>query len=358
MPTVLLRSVLLRVAVAAALMLGDRAVAAEPQIELVRIADDDAPELAISGEWLTGCPPLLREVRVEDRTMVLLAQPDSQRCGGEPGPYRLSAELPVEALALEGVWRVRYELRDDPLAPPRLLAFQLLSLGDDRPPTPESGLWWGEPGGQFDHASPGLSAQLERQGDLLAVTYSGYDADGGPEWLFGATSLSDASSEIELTRLEGGSGPFGGYKGPTLAQPGGRLQIEWLSSARAVFWFSRDNGHGIELQPISMVRFDFGQQPGSGGWLGRWLIEADGSAALESVDFEHVETEVDSFALFGRGGETLICLKAIDRPYSPPTSCELQFADGRSVRFDDVGLTQLRGHDADRTRVRAMPMPR
>lgn len=332
------------------------ALQASTRIGVVRTDESGTLALQVLGQWQSGCQPQLRDVQVRGRDITLVAQPDSRRCDGEPGPYRLRAELPPQARDVGGVHRLRYLLQDDPLAPPRLMAFELLVLGEQSPAAPEAGFWWGEAGGEFDHAGPGLGAQIERQGGMLAVTFTGYGPEGLPEWMFGAAALIGATTDVALTRLEGGQGPFGGYRGPDQAQSAGRLQIEWLSSSRAVFWFSRETARGLELRPISMVRFDFGQQPGS-GWLGRWALESAGSSVLQVIEFNHMESSDAGFVLFGSAGESLTCLKSRSRPSSPPDGCELLFADGRSWTLDDVGLTQLRGRDADLASVRVFQLP-
>lgn len=353
------RPVLLRPLVLLAMIVSLAAPALQASTRIGVVRTDEAGTLALQvlGQWQSGCPPLLRDVQVSGRDITLVAQPDSRRCAGNPGSYRLSAELPPSVRSSGGVHRLRYLLQDDPVAAPRLMAFELLVLEEQVPVAPESGFWWGEAGGEFDHAGPGIGAQLERQGGMLAVTFTGYEIDGSPAWMFGAAALIDATTDVSLTRLQGGRGPFGGYRGPDQAETAGRLQIEWLSSSRAVFWFSRESARGLELRPISMVRFDFGQQPG-GGWLGRWAVEHGGTGDLQVIEFIHMEVSDAGFVLFGKGGESLSCVKSPARPSSPPDACELQFADGRIWTLEDVGLSQLRGRDADLAEVRAFPLPK
>ena len=260
--------------------------------------------------------------------------------------------------------RLRFELRDDPVAAPTLLAFELASIGGQNIATapnidPETGFWWGEPGGEFEQAVPGMGAQIERQGGTVAVSFTGYGDNGKPEWMFGASPFSGRFSDLAMTRLEGGRGPFGGNVRPAEAAAVGRLQIEWLTSARAVFWFSRANadGRGIDLQPLSMVRFDFGQHPGL-SWTGQWRFE--GAAASKAIELEFVEVLLDDngFTLISKAGENLTCESAPNRPQSPPVVCEFEHTDGRIWRFDDVGLARLQGSDEDGGVARAMQLTR
>ncbi|MFA5683582.1 MAG: hypothetical protein WCZ65_09145 [Lysobacteraceae bacterium] len=325
------------------------ALGAETRLEVIRDAAGVPQRIEIGGDWRGGCAPQLDEVRVDGNELTLLARPDRARCLSTGSDYRLQADI-GELLDRSDatLWRLRYLLQDDPLSPPRLHAFALLPWSAGMPQAaPEDGFWWGEPGGEFDHAGPGLSAQIEQQGEMIALTFTGYDDEGRPQWLFGAAPLTAAATSIDLSRLDGGRGPFGGYRGPDQASSAGRVQVEWLSVARAVFWFSRpaEDGRGIELRPLSMVRFDFGQQPGP-GWTGRWLFEIDGEAAAQPLRLSLVESGKDGFAMVGANGETLVCTRSARRPQSPPERCDLNLdADAPAWRFDDVGLNSLNGRD-------------
>ncbi|MGQ0800992.1 MAG: hypothetical protein ACT4NL_12885 [Pseudomarimonas sp.] len=357
-----------RLALAAAIALGagTAASAADTRLSLLPATAGELPQIEINGAWTSGCPPLLDGVEVVGKQITVSAKTDSNRCAAEPGPYQIRAEVPAgsKSFAAGETVRLRFELRDDPLNAPRLVAFELASIGvaaatEAAAIDPETGFWWGEPGGEFDHAGPGIGAQIERQGNTLAVSFSGYGESGQPEWMFGAAGFSGRSSDIALTRLEGGRGPFGGYVGPANAAAVGRLQIEWLTSARAVFWFSRTDaeGQGIDLQPISMVRFDFGQHPGS-SWIGHWRLES--AASGKSIELEFVDILVDDngFTLISKAGESLTCEAAMNRPQSPPDVCEFEHSDGRLWRFEDVGLARLQGSDEQGGVLRAMQLPR
>lgn len=330
---------------------------AETRIRLQKSEADGGLQLEVSGEWQSGCPPLLDRIEVDGGNVRVFGKPDSQRCDGSPGPYALQADLPRELRqTAAGVLRLSYLLQDDPLSPPRLLAFELVQPGDAGTAElefvePESGFWWGEVGADFDHAGPGLSAQIERQGSMIALSFTGYDDEGSPDWTFGAAALRGRLTDIALSRLGEGRGPFGGYVGPTRAEIAGRLQIEWLTASRATFWFSRAEADGrqLELRPMSMVRFEFGTRPGT-DWVGRWLLEA--GDRLSATAFEMVRRRPDGFDMRGSLGEQLSCDIAADRPSSPPRQCSLEFTDGDLWYLHDIGLTHLYGRDQRGTRVR------
>ena len=342
------------------------AMADSTRISLVRVVEGELPQIQINGDWASGCPPLLDGVSADGNQITISAKTDSNRCTAEPGPYQIRAELPAgsKSFATGEIMRLRFELRDDPLAEPSLLAFELVSVGGADAATapeidPETGFWWGEPGGEFDHAVPGMGAQIERQGGTVAVSFTGYGDAGKPEWMFGASPFSGRISDIALTRLEGGRGPFGGYAGPAAAAAVGRLQIEWLTSARALFWFSRAtaDGRGIDLEPLSMVRFDFGQHPGL-SWMGQWRFQSESTSKAIELEFIDFLLDENTFTLISKAGESLTCENAPTRPQSPPVACELDHPDGRTWRFEDVGLGRLQGSDEHSRVVRAMHLTR
>ncbi len=335
-------------------------------MRLLQVVEGELPQIEVIGDWASGCPPLLDGVEVLGNQITVSAKTDSNRCTAAPGPYQIRAEFPAgsKSLAAGETVRLRFELRDDPLNDPRLLAFELASIGDAEETDaaiidPETGFWWGEPGGEFDHAGPGIGAQIERQGGTLAVSFSGYGESGQPEWMFGAAAFSGQTSDIALTRLEGGRGPFGGYVGPANAAAVGRLQIEWLTSARAVFWFSRASvgGHGIDLQPISMVRFDFGQHPGL-SWIGHWRLESSVRSKPIEPEFVDILPDDSGFTLISKTGESLTCESAPNRPQSPPAVCEFEHSDGSIWHFEDVGLGRMQGSDEEGRAVRAIQLTR
>ncbi len=322
--------------------------AAEPRVAIALGPDARGEGLVaeIAGEWSGGCLPSLNTttIRSDGADITIQARPDGSACKAGPAPFRLVAPIEFSS-TLPDALRVRFEAQLDPLDAPRLQAFELIPIGDTRPARPEGGFWWGEAGGEFDHAAPGMGAQLERQGELLALTFSGYDADGEPEWLFGASPLSSAISDIRLNRLSGGSGPYGGFRKPGQAESGGRLQIEWLGPARAVFWFSRPaaDGRTLELRPVSMVRFDFGLGPGR-GWVGDWLLDRGESQPLARLRFESLVEQESGFVLQTGDGTTLSCQRAAALPESPPVGCELSLAGQETpIPLWEVGLNRVSG---------------
>lgn len=278
--------------------------------------------------------------------------------------------VPVSASGKEGLrWGAedvyRVHVYDDrgPAGRERLVGFALVEVGPARGEiTPESGFWWNEAGAEFDRAGPGFGLALESQSGLLSASVFGYDDAGAPAWWLGAGAQRSASVRLDLVGFEGGSGPFQQHRSPGQAHAAGVLHLHLLSPARATAWFERPASHGgIELQPLSLVRFRFGETPGE-DWLGRWVFideprEGNVADAPFSIDFDHFEADADGFVLHAgeHDGRSLRCSSDPRRPNSPPDRCLLRDRDGRMlVDFRQIAIEELRGHASDGERVRAL----
>lgn len=305
--------------------------------------------IEVTDSWPRGCAPSAGASWVDGQDIVLQLK-DPADCkskavevqtvaSAEPGESRLIAER-------GGVYRIRVEGGKDS----GVLAFALAEVGAPRPlPRPESGLWWPEAGGEFETSGPGLGVQIELQGQTLALNVSGYRDSGRPTWWFAAAPLQGRAQHLELTSLRGGSGPFADYTAPEQVEPAGSVYIEWISAARAVFWFVRpgEDGAGLELRPISMARFAFGVRPGE-SWVGEWIVlsrDESGAARSEVIRFARWSALDDGFELRSEDGlNALICDAATGRPDSPPRDCQLRRSDaGVSAAFSSVGLNRLDG---------------
>ena len=292
-------------------------------------------------------------------------------CAGTAHAYRIDTrDLPPVSLKLRvnGFYRVRFEVQRSAESAPELHGFRLLYAGNDgdSPPRPETGYWWPESGGEYDNAGPGLGMQLEAQADTLSLGVTGYAADGGSNWLFGAGDLSGHVAQVDVNRLEDGAGPFEPYRAPESIATAGQVQLEILSPSRVNAWFVGnvpDEGRGLRVEPVSMVRFRFAQQPAQ-AWLGPWVVLADTGEALPArrIDFSAVENLDDGFVLRDATGEhELRCTLEKTRRNSPPQACILAIgkADPRSeIHFSQVGLNEMRGWSGDSQRMTAIKLNR
>ena len=313
-----------------------------------------ALRIDVDASWNDACPPRFESATLDGFDIVVRAVRDPGRCSGDLTAYRVSAGL-EEANALtptrDGTYRVRYEVREGEQAEPELHGFRLLQVGEaqDIGFVPETGVWWPELGGEFGQAGPGIGVQLEVQSGTVSVSALGYGPDGRAGWFFGVGALEGRVAHLDMSLLDGGSGPFEPYVPPKSMQPVGHAELEVLSPSRAVLWFVRAQapGHPVQVEPMSIVRFSFAQEPGE-ALLGRWLIvaeQADGGATRR-IEFSQIDRRGGELALRDASGEyALLCESPASRPNSPPVLCRLETASSpdASVEFTDVGLQQMRG---------------
>lgn len=353
------------------LALPGAALAAPPQIEVWPPSPDagSTVRFKVRGEWPDGCPPAIRDVRVDGREIVLLARPGEGPCAAEPQAFETGTEtLPLDRakLASNGVHRIRFEVRRSPDAEPELHAFRLFYVGNSPDPgfVPETGFWWPEKGGEFDQAGPGLGAQMEVQSGTLSLSVYGYAPDGSARWSLGAGPMQGHVAAVELSQVRGGSGPFEPYRAPGEVDAVGTALIELVSPSRATLWFlrPRDDGKGLQVRPVSMVRFRFAREPAE-AWRGRWVIlaERDDDFPTRRIDFVRLMRKQDGFLLLDARREfRLRCETDPARPNSPPTRCRLQSdaGDAAEIDFDHVALNELRGWTGAGQRIVALKLNR
>ncbi len=326
--------------------------------------------IAIEGVWPDACTPTLESARIVGRDIVLRATLAADNCPGEARRYRIDTEkLPPLNLRLvaNGFYRVRYEVQRRESGPAEVHGFRLLWAGNDpqQASLPETGFWWPENGGEFEQAGPGLGLQMETQARTLSVSAFGYADDGEANWYFGAGEVTGPTAQIELSRLDNGSGPFAPYRKPEGISAVGSMHLELISPSRVVAWFVRPRaeGAGLQLQPVSMVRFRFAQQPAE-AWLGPWIVLAESGEAMPAVrvEFVSIERRDDGFGLRDANGKhELRCIEESARPNSPPQSCTLiTTLDGvsTSLDFGQVALNEMRGWNGNSQRMVAIKLGR
>lgn len=341
--------ILPRLALPALLLAGSSgalAAAAAPSLSLAPAEADGQRQMLVEGLWAPRCLPSPANAWSRGSDLYFEVRAPKEACGSDAKTaFELrSGPIDMPAAADRGrPWRLHLLDADNGT----LLAFALQgeSAATAVDP-PESGLWWPEAGAEFDTSGPGFGAQIEVQGDTLAINVSGYAEDGAPTWWFGAAPLARPGQAIELSRLHGGAGPFGAYAAPKQISSAGTLHVEWMGSARAVFWFSRPaaDGVGIELRPVSMTRFAFATRPGE-SWGGEWLLlqrGEDGESRTELHRFEWLDGNAESFELLSDRGMRLACRRADGSPEQAPKACQLvPLGAGTSLRFTSVGLDRM-----------------
>lgn len=362
-----MRRYLLPILVGCALATG---VDATTRIEFAPPQPDAGSRIRISveGEWARGCAPALEGARIEGRDIILESRVPEGVCEGSQR-YRLDSDR-VEGgslrLTRNGVYRIRHEVRRAAGGEPELHGFRLLHVGNspDAGFVPEAGFWWPERGGEFDRAGPGIGVQMEAQGRTLSVSVLGYAQDGDPDWYIGAGAIAGLTAQLELNRLDAGAGPFDAYRTPAESVPVGTAHVEMLSPSRVTLWLARPDGsHGaLQIQPISMVRFRFAQEPAE-AWLGRWVVlaESDDAYPTRRIDFATIERDAQGFALSDAAAQhRLACRAGPNQPNSPPLSCVLTLAGAKDevIDFRDIALNELRGWSNSGLRIVALKLNR
>ena len=308
--------------------------------------------LEASGIWPDTCTPQLLETLVQAHDIVLSATREEAGCSPIPSPYAL-ATGPFDPAVLApdgGIQRIRVLVDGANGGAPILAGCTLMALdGMGNQAAMETGFWWAEQGGEFG-AGPGLGLSVESQAGLVSLSVMGYDAHGAATWHFGAGELAHGSARFDLGRFDGGAGPFAQYAAPAAMRFSGTVDLEVLTPARAILWFSRlrSEHEGLELRPLSIVRFHFAQEPGE-ALLGRWLIASEEPRARATRWFEWIESRVSEHGfvlLDATGNARLECETPAGRPSSPPIICRLDDGDADRIEFTDVGLRRLSGWDA------------
>jgi hypothetical protein len=351
------------------LLFGLDARAAAPRIDVWPPAPDAGTALRfkVHGEWPEGCVPAIADARIEGLDIVLRASLAEGPCPAAPQSFETGTEtLPLERLKLagNGVYRVRFEVERGNGRAPELHAFRLLYAGNTPDPgfVPETGFWWPELGGEHK-AGPGLGVQMEVQARTLSLGVYGFD-DGAASWSVGAGPMQGHVAEVELTQLRHGAGPFEPFQAPKELDTIGHAHVELLSPSRATLWFLRPraDGRGLQLQPVSMVRFRFALDPAE-AWRGRWVVlaERDDGYPTQRIDFVELKKTASGFTLLDAAGEfRLRCTADRVRPNSPPTRCRLTARSGAvlDADFDHVALNELRGWTGAGQRIVALKLNR
>lgn len=327
-----------------------------PRISLVNTRQD-LVHFEVAGIWPDTCPPQLLEVSAQGRDILLLATRETEGCRATPTPYAFSstAQARERLFSEDGIHRVRLEVESALESGLMLAGFALVRNGET-PPTLalESGFWWAEQGGQFS-AGPGLGLSVETQGGMISLSVMGYGERGDSAWYFGAGELNEGIAHLDLGQFEGGAGPFARYAAPDAISLTGFVDVETLTPSRAILWFSQaDSGSGkIHLRPLSIMRFNFAQEPGE-ALLGRWLIAGTETDARPTrwVDWVRSEAFDGGFVLHdAEGSITLRCDTPSHQPGSPPAICRMESVDGEVIEFTDVAFRRLSGWDADARRI-------
>lgn len=302
---------------------------------------DNAVTLYVDRPWPGGCEPEDIEVTVNTADVLVRGWLPAQGCGTGTIPIsvELSADFPVA--------RLTFLQQRRPLSEDQLVDFTLVPLTAAQT-HPESGLWWGEDGGVYETRGPGTAMSLDIQGNRLAATVNVYHPDGQPVWYFSAGEFTGLTFSAPMHGFAQGQTLFGDYRRPSQAVEVGRLQLEFHSPGQATAWLTapdHTNG-GLDLQPVSLVRFDFQESESPDRLSGRWIFVQLENPSQELVLSPPMQRSgrweyVDLVA-----GLILACELDASRPRSLPDACTLEQSDGLwQVEFKQVGLDRMSGVD-------------
>jgi len=318
-------------------------------LRLMREAGAPQPwSIGIYGESPEHCPPSLQRVALDGADLSIMLHVPRTGCGAaRPVPFLLKAAPPASSPLLGGtVYRVR--VYSDAKGTSALAAFRLLDTGSPSVAEPENGFWWSI--ADDDAAPPSRSTGLtvESQGDRLALGLYGFDDAGAPAWYFGSTRLTGRVARVQLLELAGGDPLFSPAGTQPSAQDGPRIELEFVSPARARAWLVRNvDGYDVAVRALTVARSRFAAQPAAIG-SGRWVFVADdegtplqfefSSPSRESADRVRVDDPAHDAVLEcnGSGGEDAL-----------PQRCSLLFGGSELATFERVGLDRLVGKRYD-----------
>ncbi len=336
---------------------------ARPQIETIPAQTRPGVpfQIRVSGDWPNTCPPELLPVVIVDRTIDLGVRQLDQICGAAITPFSVTFDVAAVAGAgfpQSGVYRVRFSVKDE-LSRPRLLAFRVVDVraAGAQSAQPEAGFWMPDDAGEFATSGSGVGFMVERQNNSLAVTTNAYAPSGPATWYLSAGALSGFTFRGELLRSVGGQPVWGTYRGPQWVEPIGALDIEFVSDAAAVAWFSRPSGEGaldpIELMPVSMRRLNFALAGEGKSLAGTWVYTAptavnEVAPALMQLSYRADRSSPGEAVLIdsNRGFE-LRCGVDLARKDGPPTRCLLLANGAERARFNNNSLSRLSGSSAN-----------
>lgn len=313
---------------------------ATENISVTRAADNTIA-LLIDQPWPGGCEPDEIEVTANGADVLLRGWLPAEGCAAGASP--ISVALPVDS----PVARLTFVQQRRPLAEEQLVEFALVPLTAAQT-RPESGLWWGEDGGEYETRGPGTAMSLDVQGNRLAATINVYHPDGQPVWYFAAGEFTGLTFSAPMHGFAQGQTLFGDYRRPSQAVEVGRLQLEFHGPGQATAWLTAPDyaDGGLDLQPVSLVRFDFQESESPDRLSGRWIFVQLETPSQELVLSPPMRRSgrweyVDLVA-----GLILACDLDQNRPRSLPDTCVLEQSDGEwQAEFKQVGLDRMSGID-------------
>ncbi len=332
------------------------------RVRLVRANTLAAPQVALYGTAPGACTPAVARVTLDGPDLSIGLKSPQLGCDSEH-PVRFTLRVDPGASAgmpmLPGqVYRVHvYSVGNGVES---LLAFHLLDTNPPTSaPTPEDGLWWSQTSPETGAAAPGNGASIEFQNGQLAVGWLGFNDLGAATWYFGSAQPVGRVASIALVQLANGDPPFAPTGSPPSAQPGPRLEVEFLSPTRAHAYLVRNEaGHDVEVRALTLSRSRFSTGPAANAWAGQWVLVPDDNGTPRVFEFsEPSSQDAESFHLADAANDASLDCRMVSGTQSPDI-CTLSVAATTLADFDQIGIDHLVGHGNTGARVKLLRVPR
>ncbi|TCO41911.1 hypothetical protein [Dokdonella fugitiva] len=321
------------------------------------------PRIGIIGKAPTNCKPSVDHVTIDGQDIgIVLHSPKVGCWTGSGSGYVLHVD-PAEVGATMTPGTVyRVSVFSDAGDAPGLVTFRLLDATLDPPatpdaPQPENGFWWSQDSAETGPASRSTGMSLEAQGGQLAVGLFGFGDAGNPTWYFGSARRQGRTAVVPLLELRNGDPLFSPTGSRPSAVDGLRLELEFLSPARARAWLVRsDDRRDIAVRAFTFARSNFSNIDARVDWDGRWVLVGDDAGALREFEFATpTRQDADTLRFFDASGATLECRASGS---GVPRACTLSGGASPIAEFDQVGLDRLDGRGTNGERVRLMRVSR
>lgn len=307
-----------------------------------------APQLSVAGRAPALCVPAVASLSVDDTDLNVILKPTSAAsCGSKslmPFYSRLDPVTTASARILPGqVYRTRIYATEH--GTQSLVSFGLLDTSTaTSAPLPESGLWWSEASTETGAAAAGTGASIEMQGDRLAVGVFGFGETGAATWYFGTGQRAGHVARVPLVQLANGDPAFAPVGNQPEAQPGPRIELEFLSPSRARAYLVRsDKGRDVEVRPLLLSRSRFATGPVGANWSGQWVLVVDDGGSPRTFDFAAAGSQdAENFHLADSSGDARLDCRLVTGTEHPEL-CSLSAASAPLADFDQVGLDRLSG---------------
>lgn len=321
------------------------------------------PSIAVVGRAPAGCAPQLDRAVLDGTDLsIALKKSPQKNCAKAWVPFYLRIDAAANAIAPlppGQVYRVRVYSTDHGAT--SLLGFALLdaNAASSTAPVPESGLWWSEASTETGAASAGSGASIELQDGRLAVGLLGFGETGAATWYFGTAQPKGRTARVPLLQLANGDPPFAPLGNQPSAQPGPRIELEFLSPSRARAYLVRsDGGRDVEVRALMLSRSRFANGPVSANWTGQWVLVPDDGGAPRSFDFAAAGSQdAENFHLTDSTGDARLDCR-LEAGTEHPDLCTLSAAALPLADFDQVGMDRLVGRTNGGARVTLMRVPR